>query len=493
MSGNPYRPSAARGFKEWFAPLAISAALWWLSSNDISFREGMLAALLLLIPWQAYCRWQRGGTTRLPLFSMIGIAYWAAFAMPLFLASPPTDPRTNKLFSESIVFQVLVMTVLGVAALGAGMKTPFRPLNPARMPDISDSNRAWRYLFCVLALGTLLSTGSDATVYALGGGGRQLILQLASIVPVTICAILATKQADGTAARSQRYALAVFVAARAIIGISSGWLGATIGVGVILGLVYIYRFRKLPMRTVLILIPIVLFLQTGKSAFREMYWTGKQTGGIVDKARFWMQASWDQWSAVFGAKHQTGSYTGNSRSALFSESIDRLALLPQAANVLARTPRDVPWQNGASYSFLIASLVPRAVWPDKPSVNEANRFYQVAYGLTEKDNLDAVSISVGCLVESFMNFGWPGVILIMFAIGVILGFMERTLMGPESGLLFFGVGLALTNGLLTVEAQAAQYLGGQLQQIALVFVVFLPVIRRRKRRPVAFIRPGDSL
>jgi len=155
--------------------------------------------------------------------------------------------------------------------------------------------------------------------------------------------------------------------------------------------------------------------------------------------------------------------------------------------VLARTPRDVPFQSGASYKFLAATLVPRVVWPDKPSVSDANQFYQVAYGLTDKDNLNSVSISVGCLIEAFMNFGWPGVALIMFFIGLIVGIFERTLLAADSGLLFCGLGLAMVSGLLAVESQAAQYLGGQLQQIALVFIVFLPVVRRRNslQRPDA--------
>ena len=487
MSAVPFRKPAFADLKSWFPAFGITAVLWWLSGNKISLRENAMAAILLLLPWLAYHRWQRGGTTRIPLFALIAMAYWAAFAMPLFLASPAHDPQTGVPFDESIVFGVLAMTVLGVSALGLGMKTPLRLFRPSRLPDISGDTRAWRYLYCALALATLGSTRLDDAAEAAGSAGRQLVLTLCTVLPIAICAMLAIRRADGKATPSQRLALGIFVVVRIVVGIAGGWLGSVVGMGVILGLAYIYRYRKLPLRMIVIIVPVVLFLQTGKSAFRDAYWTGKQTGGVVDKAQFWSRASYNEWSGVFGGRRRVGGPGSDSTHALFSESIDRLALLPQGANVLARTPRDVPFQSGASYKFLAATLVPRVVWPDKPSVSDANQFYQVAYGLTDKDNLNSVSISVGCLIEAFMNFGWPGVALIMFFIGLIVGIFERTLLAADSGLLFCGLGLAMVSGLLAVESQAAQYLGGQLQQIALVFIVFLPVVRRRNslQRPDA--------
>jgi hypothetical protein len=55
---------------------------------------------------------------------------------------------------------------------------------------------------------------------------------------------------------------------------------------------------------------------------------------------------------------------------------------------------------------MFITLIPRFIWPDKPSVNDANQYYQVAYGLTTEENLDGVSIAVGVMTEGFINFGW---------------------------------------------------------------------------------------
>jgi hypothetical protein len=303
------------------------------------------------------------------------------------------------------------------------------------------------------------------------------MLALATVVPIAICVMLATKRMEGTATAADRYALAIFVAARIIVGIASGLLSPVAFMGVILALVHTSKYRRLPVRAILIIVPVAMFLQVGKGAFRGAYWSGAKTGSILEKAQFWLEASFDQWSSALS--HNSHNDRRGSH-ALLAQSVDRIALLPQAANVLAKTPGLVPYQKGRTYSYFAATLIPRAVWPNKPSINEANRFYQVAYGVTAKEDLEGVSIAVGCLTESFINFGWWGVMPVMFVIGVIVGVFERTLLTEDSGLLFWGVGMALLSNLLTIEFQAAQYLGGLLQQIAVVFVVVLPVIRRRK-------------
>jgi len=447
--------------------------MWWLSANTISVREGVLATLLFFFPCYAYSRWQRERETRIPLFATLALAYWAAFAMPLFLATPPVDPQTDARFSEPAVYSVLEMAVLGVFALGIGMKVRFRPINPANLPDIAESPGAWRYLYCAMAFGILLGVNEDWP-NALGPGARQFMMSLSNMVPVAICAMLATKQMEGTATRSQRYALGSFVVARIVTGIASGWLGPVVFMGLIIAFVYISKYGRLPVKTIAVIVPAFLFLQAGKMAFRSVYWSDTQTAGIFEKAAFWMGASFKEWDAVLTHRDVRGTQE------LFGESIDRVALLSLSTNVLVKTPRLVPYQNGKTYSYLAATLIPRIVWPEKPTVNDANRFYQVAYGVTDKDNLDGVSIAVGCLTESFINFGWWGVVPVMFLLGLLLGLLERTLLVEGAGLLFSGIGLALLSTLLPIESQAAQYLGGLIQQIAVVFIVVLPVTRRRK-------------
>ena len=472
MDSAPHRRVPPAGLRYWLLPAAGTALLWWYTPNAVSTREALLALALLFIPCYSYGRWQSRSRLRIPFFAVLALAYWAAFAMPLFLGRPPSDPQTHVRFREPDVFAVLEMVCLGVVALGLGMKVRVRPLHASWLSDILDSPGTWRYLYCMMILGMVISLREDWRV--LGAGGAQLMIGLANVVPLTICAMLGIRVMQGTATKPQRIALGVFLTARALIGVSIGELGAVAFTAVILGLVYLSERRRLPVTAIAVLVPLVLFLQVGKNAFRTVYWAADSHAGVAERVEFWLNASFRAWSDALSSRERRQSLD------LFGQSVSRLDLLNQATNVVVKTPRVVPYQNGKAYSYLLATVVPRFVWPDKPSVNEANQYYQAAYGLTDRHALNTVSIAVGCLAESFMNFGWWGVAPVMFAIGMVLSLFERTLLDRGSGLLFSGVGFALMSTLISVELQAGQYLAGLMQQIAIVFLVALPVVRRRK-------------
>jgi hypothetical protein len=151
--------------------------------------------------------------------------------------------------------------------------------------------------------------------------------------------------------------------------------------------------------------------------------------------------------------------------------------LNQSANVVDLTPSIVPYQYGWLYSYMVVTWIPRFVWPDKPSMSEANQYYQVAYGLSSEDDLGKVAISVGLLTEGFMNFGWAGVVGIMFLAGVFFDFYQKTFLATTSGALMTGIGVILLPQFLAVESQMAQYVGGILQEVLVTLLVMLPIIR----------------
>ena len=227
------------------------------------------------------------------------------------------------------------------------------------------------------------------------------------------------------------------------------------------------------MKTVALVLGCVLFLQVGKEAFRGVYWSGATEGTTSERVQFWIEQSASRWTdAIHG-----GDSAASGK--LASQTLSRISLLTAAAHVLDWTPDTVPYQYGHTYSYVFVMLVPRFLWPEKPSMSQANQFYQVQYGLTREGDLESVSIAVGFLTEGYINFGWFGVAGVAFFVGLLLGILQATFLRSDSGLLFGSLGLALIPGFLTIESQLAQYLGGVVQQTGLTFLILLPVIRRR--------------
>jgi hypothetical protein len=112
------------------------------------------------------------------------------------------------------------------------------------------------------------------------------------------------------------------------------------------------------------------------------------------------------------------------------------------------------------------------LWPGKPSANLANQFFQVEYGLTEKQRLSSVSIACGFEAEGYMNFGWAGIVLVGLLVGFVLGIYELAFFSARSSMTVIAVGLAMLHGFLTIESQLVVYLGGILQLALAAAIVF---------------------
>lgn len=467
-------------------PVVGTAFLWLTRAQEVNFIQGLMAFILLLLPWMSYVRWRIGSRESLPLFAFIASMYWIYYAVPLFwgerIISEIHAPIGRELPEESFTLS-MVLVVAGVCALWAGMNGRIGAmLAPKRIPQIVESNPRLTYVRFVLLLGALFSF-FEAAINALGPGGRQALGILISTVPMLAFAILFRRHLRGESTKADKLLLFTYFVLRALSGLSSGWLGVLMSIVIIAAAIYVVERRKMPRTAIIFVVVVTLFFQVGKEEFRKVYWRENQQASQIERATFWLQTSLDKWEGVV-----TKPSAETFREAI-NPSVSRVSLLVQTANVIDQTPSVVPYQYGRLYSYLAITLIPRFIWPDKPSVNEANQFYQVAYGLTDEDELGGVSISVGVLTEGFMNFGWLGVVGVMFVLGVFFDFYQKTFLSISSGLLMGCIGLVLLMQFLSIESQMAQYLGGILQQILLMLVAMLPLIQlgTRKTRLPSFV------
>src|SRR5205823_6560713 len=150
---------------------------------------------------------------------------------------------------------------------------------------------------------------------------------------------------------------------------ASGWLGPVASICVLYGAVVMLERRRIPWLAVSVAALLILFLQVGKNQFRTVYWGERADATLSERVGFWLGESASRWdSALQGDR-------GYTPQILAAQTLQRLSLLPQVAHVVELTPSQVPFQEGATYQYLGVTFIPRFLWPDKPSVNEANRFY----------------------------------------------------------------------------------------------------------------------
>ena len=456
-------------------PILANILLWLLADSSISLLSLTVSSSLLTAAWISFRNWVPGRENVFPLICGICGIYWLYFAVPLFLGSDTIlmYQFMDVQLSDSSLQVALHLVGFGILCTWLGMRSRLgRALVPRFYLDFVETSFAWDWTRIILFFGILLNTVESAPLL-LGSGLRQLIVILQATVPLAAFAILLRRWFQGYASRLDKALVVAFLLVRLMVGIASGWLGSVVGILVVTGVVYLNWRRRLPIGLMVSLVVVFLFLQAGKEDFRRTYWRSSVEAGKVDRVAAWVSTSWRVWGDSFSDS------SGEMLRERLLRVMGRVSLLPQTANVLEMTPRVVPFQGLHLYSYIGVTLIPRFVWRNKPSINEANQFYQVAYGLTTEENLSTVSISVGCLTEGYIAWGWTGVALVMFLMGVFYDFFGSAFLSNQRGDLFRAIGVCLLFHLMAIESQLSQYLGGMLQQILVTILVFLPVLRVR--------------
>jgi hypothetical protein len=136
----------------------------------------------------------------------------------------------------------------------------------------------------------------------------------------------------------------------------------------------------------------------------------------------------------------------------------RSADLDLMADVVKRTPSEVPYWDGYTYRSLVGAAIPRVLWPDKPTKEIGNAFGH-RYGYLKWSNL-VTSINLPFLIEFYLNFGFVGVLFGMAIVGATYRTLEELVNRPGQDLLTSLIGVIILVPLLMLESDFSLTFGG---------------------------------
>lgn len=191
------------------------------------------------------------------------------------------------------------------------------------------------------------------------------------------------------------------------------YLIQTLGL-IALGLVaYMTASRRVPVVQIIILLPVLAILHTGKPAMRAIYWEEDAVRpGFTEIPSFFSQ--WIQ--LAFDAKANADAEA--SMGARFAE---RASLYHILSYVVTRIPDYDPYLGGETYWDIPGQIVPRILWPGKPAPHLSNVRLAIYFGFVTEESASRVSIAFGIPAEAYANFGFLGMALI----GSVLGFVYK--------------------------------------------------------------------
>lgn len=231
-------------------------------------------------------------------------------------------------------------------------------------------------------------------------------------------------------------------------GIAGGQLAGLLIYGELLAVIFVLYKHRIPTAIPLIVIGLFLFLQPGKNAYRGATWG--QNFQNQDKPGV---------SLLFRDAAQQTNYS-NGENALDSLNDAYLRIndlyVTAAASSAARS-RDL-YLHGSTYTPLLTTWIPRAIWPGKPKQDFGNSWAKL-YGMLGRNDY-ATSYNLPWLPEMYLNFGWPGVVLISLAIGWVMGELKRGVINRATTPAGVAFAVSMASAFFWPESNLSMMFGG---------------------------------
>jgi hypothetical protein len=145
--------------------------------------------------------------------------------------------------------------------------------------------------------------------------------------------------------------------------------------------------------------------------------------------------------------------------------------------VMTLTPAVIPFEGLESFLGLPASLIPRAFWPDKPTLSRGVWFSATFRGL-EKDTTSWSAMTI--FSEGYLFYGWTGVVLAMVIAGVLLALVHRALDTPRLAVVY----LALVPTILQIEPEFSSYFTTLVQRSLVFLAVFVLLTHTKNQQHI---------
>jgi hypothetical protein len=476
-----------------FLTVSVCAVLvlpFLLSSYaDYRFESVALATLLLAVCSYPAVRYYARAETGLPTLPVFCLAYALQFAVPIFTHDDTfllAGAEVKYLANEDVI-SALLMAILGILCLQVGfywfLKSSYRHTIPvARLP----LNKRKALLYCIIVglLLPLLFTfqGLIPDEFQQPLSSILRLLQNQVLVVIGILGWLYFSREGSRIYGLWLYGLVLIASMR---GISSGMLEeAIIPIGVLFVVKWLYT-RRIPVMPIITTVLIIVILSPVKADYRQQ---AGQNPELADQSSLvrgtaWIWAAVEYWEDTFTGRWDLVEATSSATS--------RADFIHQVAHIYSMTPSVIPYQYGGTYSFFIVAMIPRVIWPDKPTAGSANNFYAVSYGVSTEEGVKTTTFGISILGEAFINFGWFGVGLIMLLQGIVIGMLHHAFgsdsSGPGGQAIFLAFFVYFLNG---IGSSAEIMFGGILQNLLCGYFLLLWAREKQIKLPFTRLHPA---
>lgn len=206
-----------------------------------------------------------------------------------------------------------------------------------------------------------------------------------------------------------------------LIGFLSGSKTSTILAPTFIAMTYVFEKRRIPVSFVAAAV-LALAVIYPASEFLRVYMLGSDF-------RFTSEVILNPGSSASEVTNYVKSRGfGDYLADGFSSVGQRFDSTGVVSVIVRDTPRLTPYQHGSTLILFFVSFVPRVIWPEKPNVS-IGQFITDVYGSGSHIESSTAPSQIG---DYYLNFGYPGVIIGMFGLGVMLRLAGDLFLGRRS-------------------------------------------------------------
>jgi hypothetical protein len=432
----------------------------YINPNHKSSQTLILASLVLVVSClPMFWFLIHGRFYQVPALEAHCLFYAIAFGFAGFLPIPLMSSAMS--VDEDSLVTALRYTLLGLSALLAGyyligpkLMKSVRPIqisqgiSPAKLEGLGWSG-------CIL--GALVHQGGQNTsIFIVGQLGGD-VYTLGFFLLLTL--VLERRASFLTSVM----AILLLLPLQLILnsGLNSGQLAGTVTLACWISLVVFRTMRRIPILLLAGAFVFFIIFQPVKFYVRTLAWEEGVQLGPVETIKVYA----DGFRQVYGS---TSAMMANSKEN-FDSSFDRINHLATTAAIIRDTPSAQPFLWGESYLPLLTKWIPRIIWHGKPEERLGNGWASRYGYLGQNDS--TTSYNLPWLPEMYMNFGWPGVVGVMFLLGILFRYLWFRLMAAAEGPGEYAVAIVFAQSLVFAESNLSLMIGN-----IVIFAVTLWVI-----------------
>jgi len=434
-----------------------------LADSQLTPLQRMLGAVPGLTAIALIARYlRRPDLGRLPFIEYALVQFYVYWGMPTLVFQG--GARRMYVSDEAATASLIAVNVVVACAvlaepLGARLGSRFSTLVERSLPAHAPAKRLFLYVpWTLFALAVHAGWVGDAVPLEY----RNVVNLMGSFVPLLVSLAMAAGE-NGR----RKYLLPLTTAlAFSVVAFATGMMEKVITPLIVVALVLFFYRRTVPLRLGVVVAALIFVINPTKHAYRSIAWADADSRVERDPI-----AALRNWGEAFKRTWLDGEVMTGEKVEGLGERFNELAYIGPTFELC---PSLIPHQKGSDWIYIPLSVVPRALYPDKPDYTELyNNRFNVAFGFQTVEMTRTSTSSFPLVSDGYWNFGWPGVVVVGLMAGLAFGIFGAALTTRTWG----GMSLAaLVFSELHAHTHLARILTGTLQQYLAIAAVCWAVI-----------------